>query len=81
MVQTRGRAPGPGEGVSKRWGGLPLNEPLPKGDGWAAMGPDQPRHCEVCGKRLRLRKDSIWFQTSEPKRSWHTACRLERRKR
>jgi NAD-dependent SIR2 family protein deacetylase len=45
------------------------------GDGWKQM-PDQPKVCEVCGKPVRLNKDTIWFQTSEPKRTWHWQCRM-----
>jgi hypothetical protein len=43
------------------------------GDGWKQM-PGQPRICAGCGKRLRLRADSLWLDTSR-RLSWHFYCR------
>ncbi|HXI36237.1 MAG TPA: hypothetical protein VNH80_04935 [Burkholderiales bacterium] len=45
------------------------------GDGWQAMGPDQPRFCSICNKRIVLGRGSIEFKTSPPQRSTHIACK------
>ena len=42
--------------------------------GWKQM-PGQPRVCAGCGERVVLGKGMIWFQTSEPKLTWHIGCR------
>jgi hypothetical protein len=76
VVQARRRAKRSGEGVSECRGGLPLDEPIPAGDGWKAMGPDQPRACTGCGKKITLNcGEPLWFQCSEPRLSWHFRCK------
>jgi hypothetical protein len=64
-----------------RWGALPLGEPLPAGDGWKAMGPEQPRTCSGCGERVTLKSEPLWFETHEPRETWHWRCRPRKAKR
>ena len=42
-------------------------------DGWKHM-PGQPRTCAICGKKIVLGRDTIWFDTLR-KLSWHEGCR------
>jgi hypothetical protein len=46
-------------------------------DGWKHM-PEQPRVCAGCGRRLRLRRDTLWLETMR-KLSWHFDCRRKAR--
>jgi hypothetical protein len=44
------------------------------GDGWNSM-PEQPRVCAGCGRKLRMTKDVLWFDTLR-RESWHTNCKV-----
>ncbi len=47
------------------------------GDGWKAMGPEQPKRCAGCGERVTLKGEAIWLDTFR-RLTWHFRCRPRR---
>jgi hypothetical protein len=52
------------------------------GESWKAMGAEQPRLCEICGRRILLASvDALWFSTFPVPQSFHFRCKCHEGKR
>jgi hypothetical protein len=45
-------------------------------ESWKAMGAEQPRVCEICGRRILLATvEALWFRTFPVPQSFHFRCK------